>query len=181
MNNPAADATSSRERQYSLIDEGLPLKAISDTAFWAAAYRATENELFRDPYAQRLAGRRGDLIAAALPEATKHAWVIVVRTHLIDRYIVDLVNATRHPDKYGEPVSKWIQIGSSPRGGISLDRASRVNAWLEGRDHVTPDDVRAVVHPVLRHRLILSYDANADGVSADQVIDKLVELVAVPA
>jgi MoxR-like ATPase len=99
----------------------------------------------------------------------------------IDRYIVDLVNATRHPDKYGEPVSKWIQIGSSPRGGIGLDRASRVHAWLEDRDHVTPDDVRAVVHPVLRHRLILSYDANADGVQADQVIDKLVELVAVPA
>jgi len=99
----------------------------------------------------------------------------------IDRYIVDLVNATRHPDKYGEPVSKWIQIGSSPRGGIGLDRASRANAWLEGRDHVTPDDVRSVVHPVLRHRLILSYDANADGVPADQVIDKLVELVAVPA
>ena len=64
---------------------------------------------------------------------------------------------------------------------ISLDRASRVNAWLTGRDHVTPDDVRATVHAVLRHRLILSYDANADGVSADQVIDKIVELVAVPA
>jgi MoxR-like ATPase len=99
----------------------------------------------------------------------------------IDRYIVDFVNATRHADKYGEPVSKWIQIGSSPRGGIGLDRTARVNAWLEGRDHVTPDDVRAVVHPVLRHRLILSYDANADGVQADHVIDKLVELVAVPA
>ena len=59
--------------------------------------------------------------------------------------------------------------------------AARVNAWLEGRDHVTPDDVRSVVHAVLRHRLILSYDANADGVRPDQVIDKLIELVAVPA
>lgn len=99
----------------------------------------------------------------------------------IDKYIVDILNATRHADRFEEPLSKWIQIGSSPRGGISLDRAARANAWLEGRDHVTPDDVRAVVHAVLRHRLILSYDANADGISADRVIDELVKAVAVPA
>jgi len=99
----------------------------------------------------------------------------------VDQYIVDLVNATRHPDKYGEPIAKWIQIGSSPRGGINLDRTARTNAWLAGRDHVTPDDVRAMAHGVLRHRLILSYDANADGITADRVIDKLVEVVAVPA
>ena len=99
----------------------------------------------------------------------------------IEKYIIDLLNATRHPDKYGEQLKKWIQIGSSPRGGIGLERTSRVHAWLEGRDHVTPDDVRAVVYPVLRHRLILSYDANADGVAADQVIDELVKVVAVPA
>ena len=99
----------------------------------------------------------------------------------IEKYVIDLLTATRHPDKYGDSLKKWIQIGSSPRGGISLERTSRVNAWLEGRDHVTPDDVRAVVHPVLRHRLILSYDANAEGVSADGVIDELVKVVAVPA
>jgi MoxR-like ATPase len=99
----------------------------------------------------------------------------------IEKYIVDLLNATRHPDKYGEQLKKWIQIGSSPRGGIGLERTARVHAWLDGRDHVTPDDVRAVVYPVLRHRLILSYDANADGVAADQVIDELVKVVAVPA
>ncbi|MDF0653074.1 MAG: MoxR family ATPase [Nitrospira sp.] len=99
----------------------------------------------------------------------------------IERYIVDLINATRTPQKYGDPLGKWIQYGASPRGGISLEHAARTNAWLEGRDHVTPDDVRAMVHSVLRHRLILSYDANADGISADQAIDKLVEVVAVPA
>ena len=99
----------------------------------------------------------------------------------IEKYIIDLLNATRHPDKYGENLKKWIQIGSSPRGGISLEHASRVNAWIEGRDHVTPDDVRSVIHPVLRHRLILTYDANADGIAADAVIDELVKVVAVPA
>jgi len=99
----------------------------------------------------------------------------------IARYIVDLVNATRHPAKFGEELGKWIQVGSSPRGGIGLDRAARTNAWLDGRDHVTPDDVRTMAHGVLRHRMMLSYDANADRITPDQVIDKLIEAVAVPA
>ena len=99
----------------------------------------------------------------------------------VARYIVDIINATRHPKKYDDQLANWIQLGSSPRGGIGLDHAARAHAWLAGRDFVSPDDVRAVVHPVLRHRLMLSYDANADGITADQVLDKLLQLVAVPA
>lgn len=99
----------------------------------------------------------------------------------IGRYIVDLVNATRRPDEYGEPLATWISVGASPRGAISLDRAARATAWLAARDYVSPDDVRAVAPAVLRHRLILSYDANADGVRPDQVVDTLLEVVAVPA
>ncbi|WP_430387877.1 AAA family ATPase [Dyella sp. 20L07] len=99
----------------------------------------------------------------------------------IERYIMTLVDATRHPDRYDKTLATWIQIGASPRGGIALDRTARVNAWLSGRPHVTPDDVRSVAHAVLRHRIILSYDASAEGVHADQVIDKILELVAVPA
>ena len=99
----------------------------------------------------------------------------------IEQYIMALVDATRHPAAYDKTLATWIQIGSSPRGGIALERTARVNAWLEGRDYVTPDDVRAMVHPVLRHRIILSYDASAEGIHADQVIDKILELVAVPA
>ncbi|MDE1180949.1 MoxR family ATPase [Paraburkholderia sp.] len=99
----------------------------------------------------------------------------------IDEYIVSLVNATRQGATLDVDLAKWIEVGASPRGAIGLDRASRVHAWLDARDFVTPDDVRAVIHPVLRHRLILSYDANADNVSADRVIDRLVEKVAVPA
>lgn len=99
----------------------------------------------------------------------------------IERYIIDLINATRRPKKYDDSLGKWIQIGASPRGGISLEHTARTNAWLEGRDHVTPDDVRAMGHGVFRHRLILSYDATADGISEDQAIDKLIEVVAVPA
>jgi MoxR-like ATPase len=99
----------------------------------------------------------------------------------IDDYIVSLVNATRHASELDPQIGKWIEIGASPRGAIGLDRASRVQAWLQDRSFVTPDDVRAVIHPVLRHRLILSYDANAENVSADKVIDRLIEKVAVPA
>lgn len=99
----------------------------------------------------------------------------------IDEYIVSLVNATRHARELDAGLGKWIEIGASPRGAIGLDRASRVHAWLQDRSYVTPDDIRAVIHPVLRHRLILSYDANAENVSADQIIDRLIEKVAVPA
>ncbi|MBM7061828.1 MoxR family ATPase [Pseudomonas sp. UL073] len=99
----------------------------------------------------------------------------------IDRYLIDLINATRQPADYDADLGRWIHVGASPRGGISLDRVSRAHAWLAGNDFVSPDDVRAVVHPVLRHRLMLSYDAVADGVSADQVLDRLLDKVAIPA
>ena len=70
-------------------------------------------------------------------------------------------------------------MGASPRGAIALDKCSRAYAWLHSRDHVTPDDVRAIVNDVLRHRLILSYQASAAGVTANQVIDEIVKVVAV--
>jgi MoxR-like ATPase len=105
----------------------------------------------------------------------------IVVAPAIDDYIVSIVNATRHGAQLDADLGKWIEVGASPRGAIGLDRASRVQAWLQARSFVTPDDVRAVIHPVLRHRLILSYDANADNISADRVIDRLIEKVAVPA
>ena len=108
----------------------------------------------------------------------------ITRVHVapaIDSYLIDLINATRYPADYDEDLARWIQVGASPRGGISLDRVARAHAWLEGNDFVSPDDVRAVLHPVLRHRLLLSYDAVADGVTADQVLDRLLDKVAIPA
>jgi MoxR-like ATPase len=99
----------------------------------------------------------------------------------IDRYLIDLINATRHPADYDPDLARWISLGASPRGGVGLDRCARADAWLQGQGFVTPDNVHAVLHPVLRHRLQLSYDAVADGVSADQVLDRLLSTVALPA
>jgi len=96
-----------------------------------------------------------------------------------EKYIVDLIFATRYPDRYSEQLDKWIDFGASPRGTIALDKCARVMAWLRGRDFVDPDDVRAVIKEVLRHRLILSYEANAERIGPDQVIDELLKVVAV--
>jgi len=96
-----------------------------------------------------------------------------------EKYIVDLIFATRYPEKYNEELGSWIDFGASPRGTIALDKSARVVAWLNGRDHVLPDDVRAIIHDVLRHRLILSYEANAEGIGPDKVIDEILKVVAV--
>ena len=97
----------------------------------------------------------------------------------VEHYLVDLVIATREPARFGDKLKGWLETGSSPRATIGLDKATRAKAWLAGRDHATPDDVRSVVHAVLRHRLILSYDATADGIGPDQVIDEIITQVAV--
>lgn len=97
----------------------------------------------------------------------------------VERYIVALVQATRDPARLDDDLKRWIEVGVSPRGSIGLDKVARAIAWLRGRDYVTPEDVQAVVHDVFRHRLILSYDAHAAGVSANAVIDRLVQRVAV--
>ncbi len=98
---------------------------------------------------------------------------------VVEKYMVDLVFATRYPERYDQDLARWIQVGVSPRGGISIDKCSRVCAWLAGRDHVLPDDVRAIAHDAMRHRLVLSYEASAEGVSANDVIDEVLKLVAV--
>jgi MoxR-like ATPase len=97
----------------------------------------------------------------------------------IEAYIVALIAATRRPADFGGKLKDWITIGASPRGSLALDRCSRVHAWLHGRDHVLPSDVQAIVPDCLRHRVTLSYEASAEGVSKDKVIDEIVARVAV--
>lgn len=96
----------------------------------------------------------------------------------IERYIVRLVIATRQPDTYSQKLANWVEMGVSPRATIALDRAARAHAWLAGRDFVSPEDVHQVIYPVLRHRLLLSYQAQAEGVTGNIVIEELLNTVA---
>ena len=97
----------------------------------------------------------------------------------IKQYIVDIVNATRNPVNYTEELAKWIDYGASPRASIAMDKSSRVHAWMNDKDFVDPENVRAVAHDILRHRIVASYEANAEGVTKDQIIDELLKQVAV--
>ena len=103
----------------------------------------------------------------------------VETSEAIESYMVSLIAATRRPEGYGEDLKRWVLVGASPRGSIALDKVSRAHAWLHEREFVIPDDVRAVVNDCLRHRLVLSYEANAEGITTDQVLDEIVKRVAV--
>ncbi|WP_411990964.1 AAA family ATPase [Agarivorans sp. DSG3-1] len=99
-------------------------------------------------------------------------------SEVVENYIVALVMATRHPQRYPETsLAQWIEVGASPRASIALDKCARAHAWLKGRKHVLPDDVRAVAHAVLGHRISLSYQALADGCDAKQLVNDLLDNV----
>jgi len=97
----------------------------------------------------------------------------------VEEYMVQLTMATRQPGNYSAELASWIEFGASPRGTIALDRCARAHAWINGRDFVSPDDVQAVAPDVLRHRLILTFEAEANGISCDQVIEELLRQVPV--
>ena len=107
----------------------------------------------------------------------------ILRVHLADsleEYLLQLILATRNPGAYDPNLARWLQYGASPRATIALDRCARARAWLLGRDFVIPEDIQSLAPDVLRHRLILSYEAEADGIDTDRVIDELLKRVAVP-
>ncbi len=97
----------------------------------------------------------------------------------LESYMVDLIIATRQPEKYDDKLKSWLAFGASPRATIALDRCARARAWLHNRDFVSPEDIQAVFHNVLRHRILLSYQAEAEGITANQVLDHILTLVAV--
>lgn len=145
--------------------------------------RSAEAEIMRLVRSEEMEAKTGGkadqkLDPKAIFDARKDISGITV-SEPVENYIVALVYATREAAKLDKDLGKWIQVGASPRGSLALDKVSRSHSWMDGRDYVTPDDVKAIVHDVFRHRLILSYEAHAAGVTADQVIDRIVELVAV--
>lgn len=139
---------------------------------------------------QILALSRGEAIAdaPAVPDQELSQDTIfaarkeVMQIHMadsVDEYLVQLVLATRSPQNYSTELASWLEFGASPRATIAIDRCARAHAWLNQRDFVSPDDVLAVAHDCLRHRLILSYEAEAEGLTSDRVIDELLKLVPV--
>ena len=107
-----------------------------------------------------------------------HEQVLAIHmAEAVEQYIVRLVMATRQPEKYDPQLAQWIEMGVSPRATIALDRCARAHAWLNGREFVSPEDVQAMAFPVLRHRLLLSYQAQAEGIHPNQVINQILSLV----
>jgi MoxR-like ATPase len=95
----------------------------------------------------------------------------------LEHYIVQLIMATRNASAYSEKLASWIAYGASPRATIAIERCARAKAWLNDRDYVTPDDIQAVFHNTLRHRIILTYTAEAEGVTTDDVLNEILRLV----
>lgn len=98
----------------------------------------------------------------------------------LERYLVEIVVATRDPSRYDAKLAKWVQWGASPRATIALDRCARAHAWLAGRDYVGPEDIQAIAFDVLRHRVLLNYEAEAEGRTSDHFIAALLQLIPVP-
>jgi len=120
------------------------------------------------------------LLSQAEVFAARAATLAVHMAPALEEYLTQLVLATRDAGRYGAELKRWIAWGGSPRTTIALDRCARAHAWLAGRGYVLPDDVHAVAHEVLRHRVLLSYEAEAEGVRPDQAIGRLLDLVPLP-
>ena len=107
----------------------------------------------------------------------------IVALHLapdLETYILQLIMASRDPSSYGDDLAEWQRYGASPRGTIALERCARAHAWLHDRDYVSPEDIHAVAHDVLRHRVLLSFEAEADGITPDRFVSELLNRVPVP-
>jgi len=126
------------------------------------------------------APRAAALLRPADVFAARDAVLSVHLAPALEEYLAQLVLASRDAGRYGPELKRWIAWGASPRATIALDRCARARAWLAGRDYALPEDVHAVAHEVLRHRVLLSYEAEAEGVRSDQVIDRLLDLVPLP-
>ena len=133
---------------------------------------------------QNIAAVKTNVQALVKPEEILEIRKIVEKIYIdekIEKYIVDIVFATRFPSDYGlNDLTSIISFGASPRASISMAIAARAYAFLRGRGYVIPEDVRAICHDVLRHRIGLSYEAEANNISADEVVSEIIDKIAVP-
>jgi MoxR-like ATPase len=148
----------------------------------AAMYESKIVELARREALQKIPQAAANMptISQANIFAARDQILNLHMTPALMQYLIELILATRTPERYGQDLKQWIRHGASPRATIALDRAARAHAWLNKRDYVTPDDIQAMVLDVLRHRIILSYTAMAEGITTDDVILAIVSRVAIP-
>ncbi len=144
-----------------------------DSASEAAILKLARTEASQNPLQPSSIVNQADLFIA------RQAVLNIHTADTLDDYMVQLTMATRHPEKVDAQLSQWIEYGVSPRATISLDRCAKAHAFIEGKEFVTPDDIHAVIYDVFRHRLLLSFEAEAQGVSTDQVIQYLLEKVSI--
>jgi len=144
---------------------------------------ATEKEILRLNHKEILK----EHVAEVTPLLNEQIFAIrkeVMNIHIaphLEQYLIDLIIATRQPELYGAQLKEWINYGASPRATLALMRTATARAWLDNRDYVMPDDIIRNLYPVLRHRLILSYEAEAQGINANRVIKEIINQVAIPA
>lgn len=136
--------------------------------------RLVRDEIAATPQSALVALEISDILAARKEALQVHM------SEAVEEYLVQLIMATRHPEKYDAGMSGYVMFGASPRATLALDRCAKLHAWLRGKDFVSPEDIQAVVFDILRHRIILSFEAQAEGITADAVISNLLKLVPLP-
>jgi len=134
----------------------------------------------REDVAEQGQASHVDKIKAAVIFSARQEVLDVFMSDDLEEYIIQIIMATRNPQPFGDDLAGWLQYGASPRGCIALDRCARAHAWLQGRDYVGPEDIQTMAYDVLRHRIILSYEAEAEGITADYFIKELIARIAVP-
>lgn len=112
--------------------------------------------------------------------AARHEILDIHMSNEVESYLLEIIHATRDPSVYDENLSRWVNYGVSPRATIALDRCARAHAWLSGKNYVAPSDIQAVVADIFRHRILLSFEAEANGINCDYFISKLLSYIAVP-
>jgi MoxR-like ATPase len=139
-------------------------------------------QLARNEASERVRGK-----AASVPKLSQETLFAardeVLKIHMaenLERYLIEIILATRNPGAYKPALASWVQWGASPRATIALDRCARAHAWLAGRDYVGPEDIQTMAYDVLRHRVLLSYEAEAEGHTPDQFVSTLIDLIPVP-
>ncbi|ALC14945.1 MoxR-like ATPase [Desulfuromonas soudanensis] len=138
----------------------------------AVAGIGTPGSASLEPEVQRLS-------VADLHQARQEVFALHLADNL-EEYLLQIILATRRPQPYGDDLAGAIQYGASPRASIALDRCSRARAWLAGRDYVSPEDIQNLAFDVLRHRVILSYEAEAGGMTVDRLVGELIARIPVP-